>query len=66
MAGWDVEKVWEDTLSLGEQQRLGMARMYFNLSQKQVRICASVRRMESPGLVSADLCNPRADGDACE
>lgn len=32
-SGWDVEKVWEDTLSLGEQQRLGMARMYFNAGQ---------------------------------
>jgi ABC-type uncharacterized transport system fused permease/ATPase subunit len=28
--GWDTELVWEDTLSLGEQQRLGMARMYWN------------------------------------
>lgn len=30
MGGWVRELVWEDTLSLGEQQRLGMARLFFN------------------------------------
>eukprot|EP01052_Picozoa_sp_SAG31_P048561 SAG31_NODE_10215_length_1169_cov_1.772897_2_plen_111_part_00 len=33
-SGWDAERVWEDTLSLGEQQRLGMARMYFNAGRR--------------------------------
>ena len=28
--GWDSKVVWEDTLSLGEQQRLGMARLFYN------------------------------------
>ena len=28
--GWDTVRVWEDTLSLGEQQRLGMARLFYN------------------------------------
>lgn len=28
--GWDAERVWEDTLSLGEQQRLGIARLFYN------------------------------------
>ncbi|PWA99062.1 peroxisomal ABC transporter 1 [Artemisia annua] len=27
---WDASKNWEDTLSLGEQQRLGMARLFFH------------------------------------
>ncbi|XP_052197814.1 ABC transporter D family member 1 [Diospyros lotus] len=27
--GWDVSQNWEDVLSLGEQQRLGMARLFF-------------------------------------
>ncbi|MBA0653853.1 hypothetical protein Goklo_020968 [Gossypium klotzschianum] len=28
--GWDSNLNWEDTLSLGEQQRLGMARLFFH------------------------------------
>jgi ABC-type uncharacterized transport system fused permease/ATPase subunit len=28
--GWDVTANWEDMLSLGEQQRLGMARLFFH------------------------------------
>ena len=28
--GWDTKKKWEDILSLGEQQRMGMARLFFH------------------------------------
>jgi ABC-type uncharacterized transport system fused permease/ATPase subunit len=28
--GWDTVYKWEDTLSLGEQQRMGMARLFFH------------------------------------
>ncbi|KAG5529449.1 hypothetical protein RHGRI_029992 [Rhododendron griersonianum] len=28
--GWDTSQNWEDILSLGEQQRLGMARLFFH------------------------------------
>lgn len=31
--GWDAERNWEDILSLGEQQRLGMARLFFHKPQ---------------------------------
>jgi ABC-type uncharacterized transport system fused permease/ATPase subunit len=30
---WDVNQNWEDILSLGEQQRLGMARLFFHKPQ---------------------------------
>ena len=30
LGSWDRELVWEDTLSLGEQQRMGMARLFYN------------------------------------
>ncbi|KAK4430578.1 ABC transporter D family member 1 [Sesamum alatum] len=31
--GWDTSQNWEDILSLGEQQRLGMARLFFHKPQ---------------------------------
>ncbi|CAA2998788.1 ABC transporter D family member 1 [Olea europaea subsp. europaea] len=31
--GWDANQNWEDILSLGEQQRLGMARLFFQKPQ---------------------------------
>ncbi|VFQ96004.1 unnamed protein product [Cuscuta campestris] len=31
--GWDTVQNWEDILSLGEQQRLGMARLFFHKPQ---------------------------------
>ncbi|MFX9847873.1 ATP-binding cassette domain-containing protein [Acinetobacter baumannii] len=31
--GWDTNQNWEDILSLGEQQRLGMARLFFHKPQ---------------------------------
>ncbi|KZV53751.1 ABC transporter D family member 1-like [Dorcoceras hygrometricum] len=31
--GWDSNQNWEDILSLGEQQRLGMARLFFHKPQ---------------------------------
>ena len=30
VSGWDAVMKWEDVLSLGEQQRLGFARLFFN------------------------------------
>lgn len=30
VSGWDVVRRWEDTLSLGEQQRMGLARLFFH------------------------------------
>lgn len=44
--GWGAEENWEDVLSLGEQQRLGMARLLFHAPRFGVLDQVCVHREE--------------------
>lgn len=55
--GWAAEENWEDVLSLGEQQRLGMARLLFHAPRFGVLDQVCVHREEEVVCVSRDGTN---------
>lgn len=54
--GWDKELKWEDVLSLGEQQRLGFARLFFHSPQVGILDeCTSAVSMDAEERMMAAL-----------